>query len=108
MMLMVFFSSRISPRASAVIFRKGPVRDRRRHVCDVSDLRREVAGHEVHRIGEILSTCRRRLSRPPGRRGAFGADLARHAGYFRGKGAELIHHRVDGVLQLENFAAASR
>ena len=36
---------------------------------------------------------------------AFGADLARHAGDFRGERAELIDHRVDGVLQLEDLAA---
>ncbi len=35
---------------------------------------------------------------------AFRADLARHAGYFRGKRVQLIHHGVDGVLQLQNFA----
>ena len=35
---------------------------------------------------------------------AFGADFARDARHFRGKGVELVHHRVDGVLQLENFA----
>ena len=35
----------------------------------------------------------------------FGADLARHAGDFRGEGAELLDHRVDGFLELQNFAA---
>ena len=35
---------------------------------------------------------------------AFGADFARHARDFAGERVELIHHRVDGVLQLENFA----
>ena len=36
---------------------------------------------------------------------AFGADLARHARHFRGERAQLIHHRVDGFLELQNFAA---
>ena len=35
---------------------------------------------------------------------SFGADFARHARHFRGERAKLIHHRVDGVFQLENFA----
>src|SRR5580700_10476740 len=35
---------------------------------------------------------------------AFGADLARDARHFRGKGAKLIDHRVDGVFQLQNLA----
>jgi len=35
---------------------------------------------------------------------AFGADLAGHARHFRRKAIELIDHRIDGVLQLEDFA----
>ena len=37
---------------------------------------------------------------------AFRADFAGHAGHFRAKAFKLVHHRVDGVLQLENFASA--
>src|SRR5439155_6229197 len=36
---------------------------------------------------------------------AFGADFARHAGHFGGERVELIHHGVDGVFQLQDFAA---
>src|SRR6202051_66760 len=35
---------------------------------------------------------------------AFGADLAGDAGDFRGECVELVHHGVDGVLQLEDLA----
>ena len=35
---------------------------------------------------------------------SFDADFARHARDFRGEGVELIDHRVDGVLQLEDLA----
>ena len=35
---------------------------------------------------------------------AFGADLARHAADLAGEGVELIDHRVDGVLQLQDLA----
>jgi hypothetical protein len=35
---------------------------------------------------------------------AFGADLARHARHFGGEGVQLVDHRVDGVLQLEDLA----
>src|SRR5204862_232483 len=31
-------------------------------------------------------------------------DLARDAGDFRSETVELVHHRVDGVLELEDFA----
>src|SRR5262245_25688832 len=30
---------------------------------------------------------------------------SRHARHFRGEGVELVHHRVEGILQLENLAA---
>ena len=35
---------------------------------------------------------------------AVGTDFASHARHFGGERVELVHHRVDGVLQLENFA----
>src|SRR5205085_104412 len=35
---------------------------------------------------------------------AFGADLASHARNFRSERLQLIHHRVDGLLELEDFA----
>ena len=37
----------------------------------------------------------------------FRADLARHARDLRGERAELIDHRVDRVLQLQDLAATS-
>ena len=36
---------------------------------------------------------------------AFGADLARHARHLAANDAQLVDHRVDGVLQLEDLAA---
>ena len=39
---------------------------------------------------------------------AFGADLARDARHLRGEGRQLVHHRVDGVLELEDLAPARR
>ena len=36
---------------------------------------------------------------------SLGAYLARHAGHFARERVELLHHRVDGVLQLEDLAA---
>src|SRR3954465_10814208 len=45
-------------------------------------------------------------SRPFGLRAelAFGAALARVAGHFRGEALELVHHSIDGVIQLQDFA----
>src|SRR6185369_11529478 len=31
-------------------------------------------------------------------------DFAGHASHFRGERSELIHHRIDGVLEFQNLA----
>ena len=76
-----------------------------RDVGDVANLRGQVRRHEVHVVGQILpgagNTGDLRLAAEL----SFGADLARDARHFRREGVQLIHHRVDGVLQLQNFAA---
>src|SRR5690606_26636035 len=36
---------------------------------------------------------------------AFGTDLARHPRDFRGEAAQLVDHRVDGFLELQDLAA---
>ena len=72
---------------------------------DVADLGGEVAGHGVDGVGEILpgsgDAGHDRLAAEL----AVGADFAGHAGDFRGEGAQLVDHRVDGFFELEDFAA---
>ena len=102
---MVFFSARISPFTSTVILRgKIALRDRRRHVGDVADLAGEVRRHRVHRVGEILPGAGHAGHLRLAAELALGADLAGHARHFRGEAVELIDHRVDGFLQLQNLA----
>ena len=76
-----------------------------RHFGDVADLAGEVAGHRVHRVGQVLpragDTGHVRLTTET----AFGADLAGHASNFARECVELVDHGVDGFLQQENFAA---
>ena len=105
MVLTVFFSSRISPLTSTVIFRD---RSPRATAVVTSAMfrtwRGQVVGHDVHVVGEV----------PPGpghaphhglpAQAALGADLAGHPGDLRGERAELVDHGVDGVLQLEDLA----
>src|SRR6185436_18066821 len=74
-----------------------------RHVRDVADLAREVGGHRVHVVGEVFPRARDAGHRGLATELAFRADLARHAADFGGEGVQLVHHRVDGVLQFENF-----
>ena len=79
--------------------------DRRGDLGDVAHLRREVAGHEVDVVGEVLPRAGDARHLRLTAELAVGADLARDARHFRGEGVELVDHRVDGVLQLENLAA---
>ena len=71
---------------------------------DVADLAGEVAGHRVDRVGQILPRARHAFDARLAAQLAFGADLARHARDLRGERPQLIDHRVDGVLQLEELA----
>ena len=80
------------------------VRDRHGHFGDITDLASQVAGHEVHVVGEILPGAAHSGHLRLAAELAFGADFARHARDFAGKTVELVHHGVDGVLEFENFA----
>ena len=74
------------------------------HLGDVADLAGEVGGHRVDVVGEILPGAGHAGHRRLAAELAFGADLARHAAHLAGEAVELIDHRVDGVLQLQNLA----
>src|SRR6185503_7958554 len=78
--------------------------DRGRHFGDVADLRGQVRGHEVDVVGQVLPRAGDFGHLGLAAELAFGADFARHAGDFGGEGVELVHHRVDGVFELENLA----
>ncbi len=84
---------------------RSPLRHGGGHFGDVADLVGEVAGHGVHRIGQILPGSAHALHIGLPAEFAFRAHFARHARHFAGEGVELVHHGVDGVLQLQNFAA---
>ena len=80
-------------------------RDGGGHVGDVADLAGEVGGHGVDVVGEVLPGAGDAGHLRLAAELAVGADLAGHAADFRGEGAELIDHRVDGFLELQNLAA---
>ncbi len=71
---------------------------------DVADLGGEVAGHEVDGVGEVLPGAGDALDVGLSAELALGAYFAGHAGHFGGEGAELVHHGVDGALELEELA----
>src|SRR5207302_422773 len=82
-----------------------PVCHCRGHVRDISHLVGQVTGHRVHVVGEIFPRAGHARNHRLTAQLPFGAHLAGHAGNFRGEGPELVHHRVDGVFQLQNLAA---
>src|SRR5262249_8063665 len=67
---------------------------------DVAHLGSQVAGHEVHAVGQVLPRARHAFDPGLAAELAFRAHLAGHARHFRGEGTELVHHRIDGILEL--------
>ncbi len=80
------------------------VGDSGHHFDDAAHLFGQVGGHHIHGIGQILpgagNAGHLRLTAEE----ALGADFAGDTRHFGGKTVELIHHRIDGVFQFENFA----
>src|SRR5207245_1148712 len=84
--------------------RKIAASDGRRDLSDVADLCSEVCRHRVHGIGEVLPGAGYARHDGLTAKAALSADLAGHAGHLRSKRPKLVHHRVDGFLELQNLA----
>ena len=105
MVLMVFLSSRISPLTSTVIFlERSPLATALVTSAMLRTWLVRLLGHEVDAVGEVLPGAGHALHLGLAAELALGADLAGHPGHLGGERAELVHHRVDGVLQLEELA----
>ena len=76
-----------------------------RNVGDVADLCREIQRHEIDAVGQVFPRPGNARHLRLAAELALGADLTGHAGHFGGKRIELVHHRVDGVFEFENFTA---
>ena len=85
--------------------RQVAARDGGRDFGDVADLRRQVGGQQVDVVGEVLPRAGDAGHLRLAAELAFGADLARDARDLAGERVELIDHRVDGLLQLQDLAA---
>src|SRR5262249_59434382 len=84
--------------------REVAARDGRGDVGDVSDLSGEVRGHRVDVVGEILPGAGHSRYERLTTELALGADLACHAADLGREAIELVHHRVDGVFELQNLS----
>src|SRR5690606_26769242 len=60
--------------------------------------------HRVDVVGEVLPDAGHAGHDGLAAELAFGAHLARHACHLDGEAVELVHHRVDGFLQLQDLA----
>ena len=106
MVLMVFFQlQNFAAHVDRDLAREVASGNGRGDFGDVADLVRQVRSHGVDGIRQILPDAAHAFHLGLSAELAFRADFAGHARHFAGEGVELIHHGVDGVLQLENFAA---
>ena len=78
--------------------------DRGHHLDDAAHLLGEVGGHDVDVVGQVLPGAGDARHLRLAAQLAVGADLARHARHLGGEGVELVDHRVDRVLELEDLA----
>ena len=76
------------------------------YLGDVAGLGGQILGPQVHVVHQSFQVP----PTPPSFRLAphlaFRAAFARHAGDFRGKRLQLVHHHVDSVLQFEDLTLA--
>src|SRR5207249_6130381 len=71
---------------------------------DAAHLLGQIGRHHVYGVGQVLPSPGDARHLRLTAELAFGADFARHTRHLRGKAVELVHHRVDGVLELKNLA----
>ena len=76
----------------------------RGHVGNVAHLSSEVAGHEIDAVRQILPRTGDTAHFGLSAKFSVRTNLAGHARYFRRERAELVHHGVDSVLQLQYLA----
>src|SRR6185503_17909037 len=93
-----------APHVHGDLLAEVAVGDRGRDLRDVAHLAGEVAGHGVDGVGEVLPGAGHALDLGLAAEASVRADLAGHPGDFGSERRELVHHRVDGDLQLQDLA----
>src|SRR4029079_13107746 len=85
--------------------RKVAAGDGGRHLGDIAHLRGQVAGEQVDVVGQVFPSASDARHHGLTAQSPFSADLARHTRHLGGERTQLIDHRVDGFLELQNFSA---
>ncbi len=83
------------------------LRDGGRHRGDVANLVRQVRRHQVHVVRQLLPDPANAGDVGLTAEAPFHAHLARYARHLRREGVQLIDHRVQDRLELENFPASA-
>ncbi len=78
--------------------------DCRGNLRDVPDLHGQVGRHAVDGDGQVFPHPGDAADVGLPAEAAFGADLAGHPGDLVGEGGQLVHHRVERLLELEHLA----
>ena len=78
--------------------------DRRDDLADAAHLVGEVGSHQVDVVGQILPGARDTRHPSLTAKLTLRADLAGDAGHLRRECPQLLDHRVDGVLELEDLS----
>src|SRR5204863_10023 len=71
---------------------------------EFAELNRQVRGHQVDVVGQVFPGAGDAAYIGLAAELAFGAHVFGDACYFGGERGKLVHHGVDGDLQLEDFA----
>src|SRR5262249_33790653 len=78
--------------------------DGRRDFSDVAHLAGQVRRHRVDVVGKVLPRTGDAADVRLAAALVFRRGFSRLAADFRGEAVQLVHHRVDGVLELEDLA----
>jgi hypothetical protein len=84
--------------------RQVAVGDGRGHRRHVAQLHRQVAGQLIHVLREVAPHAGHTFHVGLASQPALCAHFLGDPGHLAGEGAQLVHHRVDGVLELEHLA----
>src|SRR5207302_1001256 len=76
----------------------------RRDVGDVAHLVGEVARHGIHIVGQVLPRPAYASDLGLATELPLGPHLAGDTSHFRREGIQLVDHRVNGLLELQEFA----
>src|SRR5262249_33443436 len=76
-----------------------------RHLGNVADLRGQVRRHRIDAVGQVLPCAGDAEHVGLAAQAPVGADLAPDARPLAGDCVDLVDHGVDGLLELQDFAA---